>query len=299
MTGVGSIRFVTLKALVEGISKRKGCNLSEATQEIQRVLATGGAGIYANHISGFELLIPGHEDIRTVAQEMGALMLNNAFLSNVNGGMAEPCHAFGFDFDQIAPLVGMQAPAAPIHAPYPKAAVIDDEIVEILRNAARRLQWNVPALGKRWEDRTYAEAFISDDLRTIWRKCAQKLDKQPIITACENVVIEMWRQAEPDEPVPSTYSNSLSPSVTIAVKQPEEEIESIAKQLWNLADATANKIRTNDARVSLNKVCKELCKDDVRKSNRSLLDGQKGWHGESWLKSNGRLAGWKDPQYRK
>jgi hypothetical protein len=73
----------------------------------------------------------------------------------------------------------------------------------------------------------------------------------------------------------------------------------IQTKLWALADKIANAIRTAGDSVSLNKVCDAICTDSNLKANRDLLLGQKGWHTQSWLKSNGRLAGWKDPQIRK
>jgi hypothetical protein len=74
---------------------------------------------------------------------------------------------------------------------------------------------------------------------------------------------------------------------------------SLKAQLWQLADLVANETRPNGGYVSLNMVCKELCREPRRKANTHILRGQKRWHGASWMKTNGRLAGWKDPQLRK
>lgn len=70
-------------------------------------------------------------------------------------------------------------------------------------------------------------------------------------------------------------------------------------QLWKLADDIAASVRNEGVPVSLNAVCKELCKQTARNANKALLHGQKGWHTESWLKKDGHLKGWKDPMLRK
>ena len=73
----------------------------------------------------------------------------------------------------------------------------------------------------------------------------------------------------------------------------------VRSQLWKLADETAASVRNGGASVSLNAVCKELCKQPARNANKELLHGQKGWHTESWLKKAGHLKGWSDPVSRK
>jgi hypothetical protein len=71
----------------------------------------------------------------------------------------------------------------------------------------------------------------------------------------------------------------------------------LEKQLLELANNTAEAIRTNDTPVTLNTVCKKLTKMSIRDKNQRLLWGQKGWHELSWLKS--KLKGWEDPILKK
>ncbi len=85
---------------------------------------------------------------------------------------------------------------------------VDSSIVEILRDAARRLLWAVPELGRKWESNEYTVAFLTDDLRATWRSCAQKRQQQEIYTACEQVVLDVWRNVESMENIPSTYLTS-------------------------------------------------------------------------------------------
>lgn len=70
-----------------------------------------------------------------------------------------------------------------------------------------------------------------------------------------------------------------------------------SSSLLALADQVAEKIRSGDIPVTLNKLSHELTKQHIRNENRNLLYGQKGWHVQSWIKT--RLKGWKDPILRK
>jgi len=72
-----------------------------------------------------------------------------------------------------------------------------------------------------------------------------------------------------------------------------EETQDNDKKLKILADDAACTIRSDNTPVTLNAVCKELMKMNVREKNRELLYGQKGWHTISWLKA--KLKGWEDP----
>lgn len=91
-----------------------------------------------------------------------------------------------------------------------EGSTIDSSIVEILRDAARRLLWPVPALGKKWESDEYAAAFITDDMRATWRACAQRRDEQEIYFECENLVSDVWRRSVPQEAIPQAYAAGSS-----------------------------------------------------------------------------------------
>lgn len=82
----------------------------------------------------------------------------------------------------------------------------------------------------------------------------------------------------------------------------KHQIENLSKpfeypSLLALADHLAEEIRTEDAFVSLNKVSNEMTKPKIRNQNPDLLNGQKGWHSQSWIKT--KLKGWRDPIRRK
>ena len=70
-------------------------------------------------------------------------------------------------------------------------------------------------------------------------------------------------------------------------------------ELWKIADEYANANRATAGSVSLNDVCKYLMKSATQKRYPDLLKGSKGWHTSSWFKSEGRLKGWIDPEFRK
>lgn len=94
-------------------------------------------------------------------------------------------------------------------------------------------------------------------------------------------------------------SASAPPSTGSPEGRAIEDGADVRSQLWKLADETAAAVRNGSASVSLNAVCKELCKQPARNANKELLHGQKGWHTESWLKKAGHLKGWSDPVSRK
>ena len=115
-------------------------------------------------------------------------------------------------------------------------------------------------------------------------KLARSLEAKPQPTRCEAT--------------PSPHS--VSAPQPCGPEEPAADCRGDVKaQLWKIADETAASVRNGGASVSLNAVCKELCKKAVRDANKALLHGQKGWHTESWLKMAGHLKGWKDPILRK
>lgn len=103
------------------------------------------------------------------------------------------------------PAATANGPIAAVSSPSREQTVIDALIIKIFRDAARRLLPFNPELGRQWEVDVYAAAFITDELREIWRMGAQKVDWQEIYKACENIVWEVWRRDEPMEKVPQSY----------------------------------------------------------------------------------------------
>ncbi len=151
------------------------------------------------------------------------------------------------DADKVrAAVLGTYA-GAPIAASRPDGALTpaqsdkhtdnDTSIIEILRDAARRLLWAVPELGRKWETEPYARAFITDELREIWYRCAQKRDEQEIYTACENVVCEIWRNAPKMEGKPNTYDADIPPKLPLAAQPGEPSIRTAASETVRLAAA--------------------------------------------------------------
>lgn len=99
----------------------------------------------------------------------------------------------------------------------------DASIVEILRDSARRLLWAAPELGRKWESYDYPAAFITDELREIWHRCAQKRDEQEAYAACEGVVLDVWRRAEPFEKIPTSYDEGISAAGLKNIATPPRE----------------------------------------------------------------------------
>lgn len=103
------------------------------------------------------------------------------------------------------PAAKANGPIATVSSQIREQTVIDALIIKIFRDAARRLLPFNPELGRQWEFDVYAAAFITDELREIWRTGAQNVDWQEIYNACENIVWEVWRRDEPMEKVPQSY----------------------------------------------------------------------------------------------
>jgi hypothetical protein len=116
-----TIKFLSLHDLVTLLSNRYGGSLSRAAEEVHRATQTGAVGLFEKQINGYRPCAGDRDAIRTLAEEMSALILNNRFLSRPDGGLAEPCHAYGFALDELAEPLNLISPATFIETETTKA----------------------------------------------------------------------------------------------------------------------------------------------------------------------------------